>query len=64
MKLRLAAAALAAALLLAACSGDSADQPAESPAVAPEKSEIVFSDLNWVSAWQQVRIAAFIVEHG
>ena len=66
MKLRLAAAALAAALLLAACSGDSADQPAESPAAAapPEKSEIVFSDLNWISAWQQVRIAAFIVEHG
>lgn len=67
VQVRLAAvAAIAAAALLAACSGDSADQQAGSPADggAVKKSEIVFSDLNWVSSWQQVRIAAFIVEHG
>ena len=46
-----ALAALAVALTVA-CGGDE------------EKEPIVFSDLNWVSAEIQTRVAAYIVEHG
>ena len=41
-----------AAALLSACGGEE------------EKTTVVFSDLNWTSSEIQVRVAAFIVEHG